>query len=153
MIIRRAHLKDAPALTALVLASKQSNGYDDAFMAACADELSVTPQDIADQEIWVAEQTEPMGCVALIREVTIGTISTFFIHPDHKRKGIGRALWQKVEEIAKAERLTLLKLDADPEAVPFYEALGFTTVSEAPSGSIPGRMLPHMQFEVLPKAG
>ena len=153
MIIRRARAKDAPALTSLILASKQSNGYDDVFMAACADELSITPQDIAKQDIWVAVQEELMGCVCLIRDGAIGTISTFFIHPNHKRKGIGRALWEKVLEVAKSDNLTVLKLDADPAAVPFYQALGFATVSEAPSGSIPGRMLPHMQLKLAQRAG
>ena len=146
MIIRRAQAKDAPVLTALIMASKQSNGYDDAFMAACAGELRVTPQDIAEHDFWVAVEDDPMGCVCLCREGPVGTINTFFIHPDHKRKGIGQALWQKVREIADAKDLTHLKLDADPAAVPFYEALGFVTVGEAPSGAIPGRMLPHMRL-------
>ena len=153
MIIRRARAKDAPALTSLILASKQSNGYDDVFMAACADELSITPQDIAKQDIWVAMQEELMGCVCMIRDGAIGTIRTFFIHPNHKRKGIGRALWEKVLEVAKSDNLTVFKLDADPAAVPFYQALGFVTVSEAPSGSIPGRMLPHMQLKLAQRAG
>ena len=146
MIIRRAQAEDAPALTALIIASKQSNGYDDAFMAACAEELRVTPEDIAEHDFWVATEDNPLGCVCLRYEDAVGTINTFFIHPDHKRKGIGRALWQKVREIADAKDLTHLKLDADPAAVPFYEALGFVTVGEAPSGAIPGRLLPHMQL-------
>ena len=149
MIIRRATRGEAPALTALVMASKQSNGYDDAFMAACADELRVTPEDIDTQPYWVADDSGLLGCVCLSQCKDVGTIETFFIHTDHKRKGIGRALWHEVIREANNRKLTLLKLDADPEAVQFYGALGFKTVSEAPSGSIPGRMLPHMQLSLL----
>ena len=150
MKIRRALPQDAPALTALIMASKRSNGYDDAFMAACADELRARPADIENQSYWVAELGHLMGCVCLNTDGKEGVINTFFIHPDHKRQGIGRALWDQVHQIANAQGLTLLKLDADPAAVPFYEAIGFKTVSQAPSGSIPGRMLPHMQLVLNP---
>jgi GNAT superfamily N-acetyltransferase len=132
------------------MASKRSNGYDDAFMDACADELRVHPKQITLQSYWIAEEGQLMGCVCLNQNGATGTINTFFIHPDHKRKGIGRALWEQVAQVAAAKELTLLKLDADPAAVPFYEAIGFRTVSEAPSGSIPGRMLPHMHLTLEP---
>ena len=36
-------------------------------------------------------------------------------------------------------------LDADPHAVGFYEHMGAKVIGEAPSGSIPGRMLPRME--------
>ena len=58
--------------------------------------------------------------------------------------GIGRRLWQKLVESARAQGIKHLRLDADPSAVPFYETLGFRTVREVPSGSIAGRTLPHM---------
>jgi GNAT superfamily N-acetyltransferase len=143
MKLRRARCEDAPALTALIYASKQSNGYDDAFMAACADELRVTATDIAAKTYWIAEGASPFGCVSLGPQ---GTIHDLFVHPDHKRQGIGRALWAVLLEEARVKGFARLKLEADPAAVPFYVALGFSTVSEAPSGSIPGRMLPHMQL-------
>ena len=54
LTLRRARPGEAAELTALILASKRSNGYDDAFMAACADELSVSEDDILTNQIWVA---------------------------------------------------------------------------------------------------
>lgn len=146
MNIRRATSQDAQALTALVFASKRSNGYDDAFMAACVDELAVTSDDIAQTLYWVAEDTQVMGCVSLDVQGTTGKISAFFVAPDHKRKGVGRALWQVLRKAAQDAGLSELVLDSDPQAVPFYTALGFTTIRQTPSGSIPGRMLPHMQL-------
>ena len=41
-----------------------------------------------------------------------------------------------------------LHLDADPFAVPFYTAMGFTVEGFVPSGSIEGRELPHMTYEL-----
>ena len=146
--IRLARAADAPALTDLVLQSKQSNGYDDAFMAACADELRVTPNQIAHGHFWLAEDGDPLGCVNLVLNSAKheGQVESFFIAPEAKRKGIGRALWQVVFETAQNETVKRLTLDADPAAVSFYEAMGFRTFREVPSGSIAGRMLPQMEL-------
>jgi hypothetical protein len=39
-----------------------------------------------------------------------------------------------------------LLIDADPFAESFYLALGCERIGEAPSGSIPGRMLPRLRL-------
>lgn len=153
--LRLAHPEEANALSDLVMRSKQSNGYDAAFMAACADELRVTPERINAGNFWVAEAGGTLrGCVTLDPDADagIGTISTFFIDPDAKRQGVGRALWQVVQAAAKSQGMSLLKLDADPAAVSFYQAMGFKTVREVPSGSIPGRVLPQMELTLPPGA-
>ena len=46
--IRKATLDDCTALTDLCMRSKQSNGYDDVFMAMCAEELKV-------RDSWIEE--------------------------------------------------------------------------------------------------
>lgn len=147
MKLRRAQAADAEALTALAYASKQSNGYDDAFMAACVDELRVTPDQIAATHFLLAEDTSgpPLGCACLTPK---GEISSFYIDPHHQRRGIGRLLWGGIMDAAKAQNLTRLTLDADPAAVPFYSAMGFEVVAEVPSGSIPGRLLPQMALRL-----
>ena len=150
MTIRPARNEDAEALTLLAMTSKQSIGYDDTFMAACADELRVTPDLIEAQDYWVAESTRPCGFVCLKfndRELT-GEVAALFIHPDWQRRGIGRMLWDKVNGLARARNLSALYLDADPDAEPFYRNLGFSTVGRVPSGSISGRMLPRMQIDL-----
>ena len=77
-----------------------------------------------------------------------GEIHAFFIDPDWQRKGIGHLLWHKLLDCAKAKNLVKLHLDADPLAVPFYEALGFKVAGEVPSGSIPGRSIPYMTMPI-----
>lgn len=146
--LRRARPRDAAELTQLVYLSKQSNGYDDAFMLACAEELRITPQDIEDSLIWVAEADHLLGCVTMVPSGTKGEISSFFIHPNSKRKGIGKALWQLVLQEAQTAKITHLTLHADPAAVPFYEVMGFVITGQTPSGSIPGRFLPVMERAV-----
>ena len=39
-------------------------------------------------------------------------------------------------------------IEADPDAAPFYRRMGAQDVGLAPSGSIPGRMLPKLVKEL-----
>ena len=39
-------------------------------------------------------------------------------------------------------------IDSDPEARPFYEAMGAVLVGDSPSASIPGRRLPRLEKRI-----
>ena len=43
-------------------------------------------------------------------------------------------------------RAAELRIEADPEAVPFYQRMGAKITGSAPSGSIPGRRLPLLRY-------
>lgn len=148
--IRRARFDEVELLTDLSLKSKQSNGYDDAFMAACREELTVTRDRMLEGEYWVAEADGLRGCACLAVDENgrCAEVHAFFVDPNSKRRGIGRLLWSKLLQRAREQGVTALRLDADPFAVPFYETMGFRTVGESPSGSIPGRTIPHMTMSL-----
>lgn len=149
--IRPARQADKEALTELCMRSKQSNGYDDAFMAACADELRVRDSWISEDDFWVAEAPDGslVGCIRLSRdEVSGGELETCFVAPDFKGKGVGRALFNALESRARKIGLRHIELDADPFAERFYARMGFATTGRSPSGSIPGRTLPRMRLEL-----
>lgn len=148
--LRRAVAADASALSALALRSKRSNGYDDAFMTACRDELVVTAEDLATDEYWIAGSEDIHGFAALhcCDDPSLGEVHAFFIDPDRQRLGVGRRLWDGLVQRAQAAGLNELRLDADPAAVPFYRSMGLVTVGESLSGSIPGRMLPRMAIRL-----
>lgn len=146
--IRRAKTSDVDMMTDVIFRSKQANGYDDAFMEACRDELRVTTDSLKQAEYWVAEDSSICGCVALAIDGACGEIENFFVDPDRQRQGIGRILWDQVMSQVRAANVTRLVLDADPTAVPFYEAMGFRMIGETPSGSIKGRMLPLMEMRL-----
>lgn len=149
--IRLAKPNELAILTTLSLRSKRSNGYDDAFMDACREELTVTVERMEEGEYWVADSGGICGCVCFTPDISdknTAEINTFFIDPDWQRKGVGRLLWEKILERAAQQSITTLMLDADPYAVSFYEAMGFETIGETPSGSIPGRVLPRMSIKL-----
>jgi len=146
--IRSSAPEDAHVLSELSMRSKQSNGYDDAFMEACRDELAVTPELLRAHRYWIAEAENSVCgyvCLAVDDDGAQGEVAAFFVDPAWKRKGVGRMLWETLLTGARELQLEALYLDADPSAVPFYEALGFRKVKDVPSASIPGRTLPHMQ--------
>ncbi len=148
--IRRAQLNEIGLLSDLAMRSKRSNGYDDNFMEACREELTVTPERMAAGEYWVAEAHIICGCACLVEntEQHSGEVHAFFIDPDYQRQGIGKKLWLKILQSATSKGLTKLHLDADPAATSFYKSLGFVVVGKAPSGSIKDRMLPRMEFHL-----
>lgn len=145
-VLRRAAAGDADALSDLSFRSKASNGYDADFMEACRDELAVTSATLADGEVWVSETNgKPVGFFDIRLEKDVLEVYSLYVDPDVKRSGIGRILWAALEERAVAMMAKAIELDADPAAVEFYTAMGCSVIGEAPSGSIPGRMLPRMR--------
>ncbi len=148
--IRRAVPEDADVLTSLAMISKQSNGYDDAFMAACADELRVTQDLLKEHEYWVAEAHTPCGFICLIVEqgTTCGEVDSLFIHPDFQGMGVGRKLWNCIKDEAQRKGLKSLYLEADPFAENFYKKLGFVVSGRVSSISFPDRSLSRMEFSI-----
>lgn len=150
--LRPAEIDDVEALTDISIRSKQSNGYDDAFMDACRDELTVKVAHLCQGEYWVASDGDQIiGCASLTPDKgqRTGVVHSFFIDPDHQGRGVGRMLWGKLLERAHAYQMTDVRLDADPNAVPFYQAMGFELAGDAPSAAIKGRRLPHMTLSLI----
>lgn len=147
--VRKAKLDDRQALTDLCMRSKQSNGYDDDFMAQCAEELRVQDSWIEKDDFWLAE-TGPgsiVGCIRLsVEEGGTGELETCFVDPDWHGKGVGRNLFDHLLAEATALNLEHIGVDSDPSAEPFYARMGFRTIGRSPSGSIPGRTLPRMEL-------
>lgn len=148
--IRAARPNDRETLTELCMRSKRSNGYDDAFMALCTEELRVQDLWITEDDFWIAEALDGrvVGCIRLSSEGGIGELETCFVDPDWKGKGVGKRLFEALHEKAKTIGLELIGLDADPFAEPFYARMGFRTIGRSPSGSIPGRTLPRMEMNL-----
>lgn len=150
--VRAAREDEGQVLSDLSMRSKQSNGYDDAFMEACRGELAVTPERLRADEYWVADaDTDGIcGCASLSidPDTHTGEVHSFFVEPALRGGGIGKLLWRKLRERALEHNLDALILDADPNAVAFYESIGFVKIGEAPSGSIAGRFIPHMKLDL-----
>ncbi|MDR6288555.1 GNAT superfamily N-acetyltransferase [Inquilinus ginsengisoli] len=148
--IRPARPEEAAALSALVLRSKAHWGYDAAFMAQVRDVLQVTPEAIRAGGVFVAVDGDdrPLGLGSVGIADGAAELELLFVDPAAMGQGAGRALYRHAVAMARAGGAGTLWILADPGAEPFYRAMGATTVGQAPSDAIPGRMLPRMKAEL-----
>ena len=143
--LRAPRIAEIDALTSLCTRSKAAWGYDAAFMARCTTELTVTPDDIADGCVQVAQEgNDILGVVQIICAGEEAEIGKLFVEPGKMRCGVGRRLFDWAVREARARGARWLLIDADPHAVAFYRRMGAVDGGEVPSESIPGRMLPRL---------
>lgn len=145
MRLRPPRADELADLTELCLRSKAVWGYDAAFMAACRQELTLHPRDL-ETPMQVAETDD--GRVIGLAHIRIAgceaELARLFVEPVLLRCGAGRVLFAWA--MAEARRLGAdhMTIEADPDAAPFYQRMGARLDGEAPSGSIPGRMIPRL---------
>ncbi len=148
--IRRAGPDEAEVLTALSLRSKAYWGYNEAFMAAAAAELALSPQQLARLPAYVLEAEGRLAGFYLLepideREVEL---SALFVEPDAIGRGYGRRLMEHAIATAKRLGYHAMLIHSDPNAEPFYRAMGAEPIGTVPSGSIPGRELPLLRVDL-----
>ncbi|GGX76417.1 GNAT family N-acetyltransferase [Streptomyces minutiscleroticus] len=143
MLIRDARPDEADDLTELALRSKAHWGYDEDFMAACRDELTVHPSEVEVRRTALAEQDgRVLGFTTVDGKPPEGAVGMMFVDPVAIGQGVGRKLFEHALDTARNAGFTRLTIDADPNAEPFYRAMGAVRIGATPSGSIAGRMLP-----------
>jgi GNAT superfamily N-acetyltransferase len=149
LVVRQARLEELPDLSQLCLRSKAVWGYDEPFLEACRNELTLRSQDLMASRVAVAVSDNAVAGVVQIKVVAgDADLLKLFIEPHKLRKGIGTVLFSWAVREAQSQGATRLFIEADPDAAPFYRGLGAYDVGVAPSQSIPGRLLPKLAFNV-----
>lgn len=146
MQVRRAVGEDVSALTGIAHRAKAHWGYDATFLAACQDGLTVSSATLSRGETWLAERKNgtPLGFFDLRLRGRRAEIVSLFVEPGAHRAGLGRILWSKAEERARALGAAMIAVDSDPNAVGFYERMGLALAGHVPSATLPGRLLPRL---------
>ena len=149
LVIRAPGVEELPALSELCMRSKAVWGYDADFMAACLKELTFVPGDLVSSRIAVAARGESVLGVAQVRMLgRDADLQKLFVEPLALRSGVGKALFDWAIGAAREMGASRMIIEADPDAAPFYRSLGARDVGFAPSGSIAGRMLPKLVFQL-----
>ncbi|GAA3138445.1 GNAT family N-acetyltransferase [Planomonospora alba] len=149
MQLRAARPDEAEALSALALRSKAHWGYDEAFLAACRDELALTPEQVTAARTTVAERDgRVLGFATLEGGPPRGELGMLFVEPDAIGTGVGRLLFEHAVAAARGLGFTVLEIESDPHAEPFYLAMGAVRTGSVPSGSRAGRTLPLLEVAV-----
>lgn len=146
---RRARPEEAEAITRLALRSKRHWGYDDAFMAALAPELTFTPADLAQERdhVEVLESADDLlGVFRLCWRTEMAFLEDLWIDPEAMGRGYGRLVFERSVEVARSWGKGVMELEADPFAEPFYLHLGAVRVGMSPVTIVPGRSVPLMRY-------
>jgi GNAT superfamily N-acetyltransferase len=148
--IRPARPDEAAALTELALRSKAHWGYSAAFMAAVRAELTQNPSDIGRHPTFVAEDRRDVGGFYTLRPRPDGELelADLFVAPEWIGRGCGRALLAHARDQARALGYRRMVVQSDPYAEGFYVRAGGRVIGSEPSGSIPGRTLPLLAFDL-----
>jgi N-acetylglutamate synthase-like GNAT family acetyltransferase len=148
--IRRAQPDDAETLTSIAHAAKRHWGYPESWIAHWRTELTITPEFISTNEVFVAlTGKEIIGCTALVLSEQLAEVEHMWIKPDYIGQGVGRALLAHVRRRAADLRLDELEISSDPNAEGFYRRMGAVRIGEVHS-EIEGRsrILPRMKLQL-----
>ncbi|MEL7444289.1 MAG: GNAT family N-acetyltransferase [Pseudomonadota bacterium] len=138
---------DLPAISELCLRSKAYWGYDPDFIDACRDELTLRSKDLTSTSVKIALYEDKItGVVQLAIDGPKAELRKLFVEPRWIGKGIGKRLLEWARLQARSKGAASMVLTADPDALPFYQAMGFEKIGQERSGSIPGRFLPVCQL-------
>jgi GNAT superfamily N-acetyltransferase len=147
--LRAARAEELRELNALCLRSKAMWGYDQAFLDACKDELKLDDAELETSFVAVAEAG---GTIAGVAQVELknseANLLKMFVEPANVNCGIGRMLFRWACDEARKNGACRLVIESDPYAVQFYRRMGARDVGLAPSGSIAGRMLSKLSFDL-----
>ena len=148
-ILRRPARGELASLSELCLKSKAWWGYDADFLNACREELTLRPDELMEKSIVVAEcGAHTVGIAQLIAEGSECDLLKLFVDPDHMLHGHGAMLFRWAAREARRLGATRMTIEADPDAAPFYKRVGARRIGRAPSGSIPGRFLPLLEYSL-----
>jgi GNAT superfamily N-acetyltransferase len=146
LTIVRAQPDDAALLRTICIAAKGHWGYSAALMAAFAQLPIITAESISSDIVYKACLADTtVGWYRLLAKPPTAMLDDLWVVPDQIGQGVGRALFQHMLAQAVLLGAQAVELDADPNAVPFYERMGCQTIGETLSEW--GRMIPRMRYE------
>jgi GNAT superfamily N-acetyltransferase len=147
--LRTPRCDEATILTELCIRSKAVWGYDEEFMLACRGELTLTASIMKSSPLKVAETDGHLVGVAQITvQGELAELNKLFVEPTHLRCGAGKALFEWAATISREAGAATMVIEADPDAAGFYRRMGAVDKGTAPSGSIPGRLLPRLELRL-----
>ena len=123
--IRKALVSEATVLHALTGRSALHWGYEPEFLEWEPESIAVTPEFIAANTVHVLEdENRILGYYALTGAPSELWLDKLFVEPDRIGTGCGKRLWLHAVVTARHIGATELLIAADPNATPFYRAMG-----------------------------
>lgn len=150
MIVRPVLPEEANVLSQIALAAKRHWGYPERWIEIWTPQLTFTPHYFETNESWAAvEEGRPVAFYTLLESNDMASIENLWVLPEFMGRGVGRQLFLHAVETARGRGYKTLQLEADPNAVGFYERMGMHKTGERHSevDGLP-RMLPIMEMDL-----
>lgn len=148
ILIRQVKSADADRLTQIALSAKRHWDYPERWMESWTPQLTFTPEYFEENESWVAVDGEkPIAFYTLEDDNGIAWLENLWVLPEYIGKGIGKDLFFHAVTLARGRGYKILQLEADPNAMGFYEKMGMKKIGERQS-EVDGspRILPIMEI-------
>ena len=134
MEIRRASSDEAAALTQIAHDAKRHWGYPEHWLAHWQDDLTISPDYIALNCVYVAEgEAELLGFYALIIREDKAELDHLWVTPAHIGTGVGKQLFLHAMQHAAKENIAAVEILSDPNAEGFYRKQGAHRIGETVS--------------------
>ena len=147
--LRVATAADAQALTAIAHASKRHWGYPEAYIVLWRDALTISAAYLASHRVVIAEQNDcALGFYALDGRLPRQELDALFVLPAAMGRGIGKQLFRRACQDARAVGANTLTIAADPNAERFYTKQGARRVGWVDSQPT-GRRLPLLNLSLV----
>ncbi|HSM71636.1 MAG TPA: GNAT family N-acetyltransferase [Anaerolineales bacterium] len=129
--IRQATPRDAPALSNIAYAAKAHWGYPKRWMDIWKPQFDFPPLYFDERDGWVADADgKPIAFYTLEERDNQAWIENLWVHPEYMGKRIGKRLFMHALSRSRQGGYLILQLEADPNAVGFYENMGMYKVGE-----------------------
>ncbi len=147
--IYHAKPEQADELTRIALAAKAHWGYPKRWMEIWAPQLTFSPEYFEENESWVAEESGvPIAFYTLQEKNENAWLENLWVLPKFIGKGVGKVLFFHAVELSR-QRYRVLQLEADPNAMGFYQKMGMHKIGERRSEvEDQPRILPIMEQEL-----
>lgn len=126
-MIRLGTPADLAAAADVYRRASLSNAGDRGHLLAHPECLVLGPEGLAEGRTYVAEEDGTVVGFATWAEVA-GTVELedLFVDPGYMRRGIAAALVTRIAQVMRARGVEHLEVTANPHALGFYRAAGFT---------------------------
>ena len=126
-IIRLGVPADLPAASDVYRSASLSNPGDRDNLLAHPEYLVLGPGGLAEGRTYVAEEEGSLvGFATWIEAGGVFELEDLFVDPGWRRRGIAAALVNRIVEVLRLRGVERLEVTANPHAMAFYRAAGFT---------------------------
>lgn len=152
MKIRKAEPEDAQTLTRIAHDAKRHWGYPEHWIKHWQDDLTISPDFIAANQVYVAESDgNLLGFNALVIRKDKAELDHMWVAPAHIGTGVGKELFIHAMQSAARRNISEVEILSDANAEGFYRKMGAHQIGKTVS-EIDGRSRTLPRLTVDPKS-